>query len=396
MSKISIIFVLTKFKTVQKKKIVALIGARPQIIKHSAIERAVKNSFSDKIELITIHSGQHYSPEMSDLFFQEMGIDQPQVNLNVGSLSHAKQTAVMMEKLDEYLDENPCDAFLVYGDTNSTLAGALVASKRQIPLIHIEAGLRSFDKAMPEEINRIMTDHVSSLLFCPTKTAIVNLKNEHIVHHEQGVLNAPAVFECGDIMYDNSLHFADVAKTQATVLQKNGLQTNQFILSTIHRNSNTDEKNNLTAIFEGLLEVVKTHDIPVVLPLHPRTKKMMSQLLDSELLVQISNDNRLKIIDPVGFIDMIALEENARLIITDSGGVQKEAYFFKKAGVILRPHTEWVEIVENGCATLVGADKNKMIEAVNYFLAKTDLQFPEVFGDGKASEFILSKIVALC
>lgn len=379
-----------------KITIVALIGARPQIIKHSAIERAVNNHFLDKINLITIHSGQHYSPDMSDVFFEEMGIAKPNLNLNVGSLSHAKQTGVMMEKLDDYLDEYPCDAFLVYGDTNSTLAGALVASKRHIPLIHIEAGLRSFDKSMPEEINRILTDHVSSLLFCPTLTAVINLDNENISHNREGEIDAPAVFQCGDIMYDNSLHFATIAAQQSTLLKDNSLEPNNYILSTIHRDSNTDNKQNLTAIFEALLEVINTHDMDIVLPIHPRTKKMMQQLLEQLLLNQIEAEKRLKIIEPVGFIDMIALEKNARLVITDSGGVQKEAYFFEKPAVILRPHTEWVEIVVNGCAVLASADHFKIIAGVDYFMNKKDLEFPAIFGDGKASEFILSKIVELC
>ncbi len=379
-----------------KKTIIALIGARPQIIKHSAIERAVRNYFTDKVNLVTIHSGQHYSPEMSDVFFEEMGIAKPDLNLNVGSLSHAKQTGAMMEKLDDYLDQHPCDAFLVYGDTNSTLAGALVASKRHIPLIHIEAGLRSFDKSMPEEINRIMTDHVSSLLFCPTKTAITNLTSENIIHHNDATMNNPAVFECGDIMYDNSLHFATIAGQQSTILQENSLQPNAYILSTIHRDSNTDNKQHLTAIFNALLEIIQTHNTMVVLPLHPRTKKMMGQLLESTLLDKIQQEKRLHIIEPVGFIEMIALEKNAQLIITDSGGVQKEAYFFQKPAVILRPHTEWVEIVENGCAVLASAEHSKIVAGVNHFLNKTDLTFPTIFGNGKASEFILSKIVELC
>ncbi|MBN9293961.1 MAG: UDP-N-acetylglucosamine 2-epimerase (non-hydrolyzing) [Flavobacteriia bacterium] len=379
-----------------KKTIVALIGARPQIIKHSAIERAVQNHFADKINLVTIHSGQHYSPEMSAVFFEEMGISQPDINLNVGSSSHAQQTAIMMQKLDEYLDGHRCDAFLVYGDTNSTLAGALVASKRQVPLIHIEAGLRSFDKSMPEEINRILTDHVSSLLFCPTKTAVINLSNENVRHDDKGTMNNPSVFECGDIMYDNSLHFAEMAGEQSNVLSVNGLNPGAYILSTIHRDSNTDNKDNLSAIFKALLKIVEKNDIHVILPLHPRTKKMMEQLLREELKSEIYSEKRLKIIEPVGFINMIALEKNAALILTDSGGVQKEAYFFKKPAVILRPHTEWVEIVEKGCATLAGADESKIINDVEMLLGKERLEFPEIFGDGKAAEFILSKIVELC
>lgn len=381
----------------RKKTIVALTGARPQIIKHSAIERTVQNHFTDKINLVTIHSGQHYSPEMSAVFFEEMGISQPDINLNAGSASHAIQTAIMMQKLDEYLDGHHCDAFLVYGDTNSTLAGALVASKRQIPVIHIEAGLRSFDKSMPEEINRIMTDHVSSLLFCPTKTAVSNLIKENIYHTDKGTMNHPAVFECGDIMYDNSLHFAEMASKQSRVLSINELTPDTYILSTIHRDSNTDNKHNLSAIFKAFLVIIEKNDIPIVLPLHPRTKKMMEKLLEEELRNEIYSEKRLKIIDPVGFIDMIALEKDAALILTDSGGVQKEAYFFKKAAVILRPHTEWVEIVERGCATLAGAAGHKIINDVEMFLGNKDyLEFPEIFGDGNAAEFILSKIVELC
>jgi UDP-GlcNAc3NAcA epimerase len=333
---------------------------------------------------------------MSAVFFEELGISQANENLNVGSLSHAKQTALMMERLDDYLDKNPCDAFLVYGDTNSTLAGALVASKREIPLIHIEAGLRSFDKAMPEEINRIMTDHVSSLLFCPTQTAVVNLKNENIIHHAEGTLNKPAVFACGDIMYDNSIHFAEVAEKKSTVLKEHELKKEEYILATIHRGSNTDDKTNLSSIFKAFLKVIETHNLPIVLPLHPRTKKQMNELLDEALKHEIQTETRLKIISPVGFIDMIALEKNARLIATDSGGVQKEAYFFEKPAVILRPHTEWIELVDNGCATLVGADESKIISAISTFLENKMEQFPSLFGDGKAAEFILDKINKLC
>jgi len=256
--------------------------------------------------------------------------------------------------------------------------------------------LRSFDKSMPEEINRIMTDHVSSLLFCPTKTAVVNLINENVRHNDKGTMDSPSVFECGDIMYDNSLHFAKMAGKQSSVLSINELNSGAYILSTIHRDSNTDNENNLAAIFKALLIIVEKNDIQIVLPLHPRTKKMMEQLLGEELKSEIYSEKRLKIIEPVGFIDMIALEKNAALILTDSGGVQKEAYFFKKPAVILRPHTEWVEIVEKGCATLAGADESKIINGVEMFLSKERLEFPEVFGDGKAAEFILSKIVELC
>lgn len=375
-----------------KKNIVALIGARPQIIKHSAIERCIQNSFNDQIQLTTIHSGQHYSPEMSAVFFEEMGIHEPDVNLNIGSFSHALQTAKMMEKLDVFLDENPCDAFLVYGDTNSTLAGALVASKRHIPLIHIEAGLRSFNKSMPEEINRIMTDHVSSYLFCPTEAAIVNLKNEGLTHHSEATFDKPAIYHCGDIMYDNSLHFAQVANGKSTILTSLNLQKNQFLLATVHRPNNTDNVEQLSGIFEAFLTIIQAHQLPIVLPLHPRTQKLL-QNLPTELLQRIEVEERLMRIEPVGFLDMIVLEENSKMILTDSGGVQKEAYFFKKPSVILRPETEWVEIIENGCALLANQQET-IIEATKQLLKKVDqLDFPEVFGDGNAAYFILSKIL---
>lgn len=378
-----------------KKNIVAFIGARPQIIKHSAIERAVKDHFLDRINLITIHSGQHYSAEMSDIFFEEMGIDPPHLNLNVGSSSHALQTAIMMEKLDHYLEQNPCDAFLVYGDTNSTLAGALVASKRHIPVVHIEAGLRSFDKMMPEEINRIMTDHVSSLLFCPTKAAIHNLKNESVVHHEVGRINQPAVFYCGDIMYDNSLYFSNVSRGKTNFTDQLHLIDNQYILATVHRESNTEDPKKLASIFRAFLRITKETELKIVLPLHPRTKKAI-KLLPNEIIQNLEKDSSIQIIEPVGFLEMIALEKYAKMIVTDSGGVQKEAYFFQKPAIILRPNTEWVEIVQNGCAQTVDTDIDKIIQAVHYYLTKGNLQFPAVFGDGNAAQFILSKIYSLC
>jgi len=378
-----------------KKNIFALIGARPQIIKHSAIERAVRTKFHDEINLVTIHSGQHYSENMSAIFFEEMGIEKPNFNLGIGSSSHAEQTASMMQKLETLFNENPCDALVVYGDTNSTLAGALVASKRQIPLVHIEAGLRSFDKKMPEEINRILTDHVSSVLFCPTKTAIENLKNEAVVHHHEGQLNSPAVFECGDIMYDNSLYFSQVAHEKTNILKQLDLQENQFVLATVHRAANTDDREKLTSIFEAFLEIGTRFQQKIILPLHPRTKKMMEQFFSTDFLQKIEQSKQLQLIEPVGFLEMTALESACKMLLTDSGGVQKEAYFFKKPCVILRPHTEWVEIIENGCGILAASDKTRIVAGFQT-LSEAKLNFPPVFGDGKAAEFILQKIVDLC
>lgn len=378
-----------------KLNLISLIGARPQIIKHSAIERCTINLFQDRINLITIHSGQHYSPEMSEIFFREMGIETPTLNLNVGSSSHTIQTTEIMQKLDEYLDGNSCDAFLVYGDTNSTLAGALVASKRGIPLIHIEAGLRSFNKSMPEEINRIMTDHVSSLMFCPTTAAIENLKKENIFHHEDGVIDKPSVYHCGDIMYDNSLYFAKQVEGNIELLNSLKVDKNSYILATVHRQENTDDVQKLAEIFEAFLGIIQEHQIPIIFPIHPRTKKMMRQL-NVELSAKILNEEKLQLIEPVGFLEMITLEKNARLILTDSGGVQKEAYFFQKPTVILRPQTEWIEIVEKGCAMLAN-NKDDIITTTRLMLNNSQqLQYPPIFGDGNAAEFILTKILEKC
>lgn len=376
-------------------KILTIVGARPQIIKASAISRAISGHFQDKIQELIIHTGQHYDDNMSEIFFQEMGIPKPSVNLQVGSSSHAVQTAQIMEGIEQIILKEKPQGVLIYGDTNSTLAAALAASKIHIPVIHVEAGLRSFNKSMPEEINRIMSDHVSTLLFCPTKTAIDNLSKEgiHLNIPETASIDHPGVYHCGDIMYDNSLYFSEVSAKKSRILEELKIHTEQYILITIHRNSNTDEAEKLTAIFEALLSVQQESKLTLVLPLHPRTQKMMSQLLSEELRKRIADNADVKIIPPAGFLDIIALEKNAKLIITDSGGLQKEAFFFRKACVILRPETEWVEIVENGNALLADADYNRILEASRQLLHKTDFTYPELFGDGKAAEFIVGKMI---
>ncbi|MES2588999.1 MAG: UDP-N-acetylglucosamine 2-epimerase (non-hydrolyzing) [Bacteroidota bacterium] len=376
------------------KKIITIIGARPQIIKASAISRAIKNEFSDLIEEIIVHTGQHYDENMSDIFFTEMNIPKPKYNLNAGSSSHANQTAEIMKGLEEIIISEKADGLLIYGDTNSTLAGALAASKIHIPVIHVEAGLRSFNKSMPEEINRIMSDHVSTLLFCPTKTAINNLEKEgfDLTHDNKATIDKPNVYLCGDIMFDNSLHFSKVSDSNATLMKELNLEENKFILVTIHRNANTDDTEKLNAIFSALLDIQKATSLKIVLPLHPRTKKMMADLLKTELLQEIESNNDFKIIPPAGFLDIISLEKNSRMIVTDSGGLQKEAYFFEKPCVILRPQTEWIEIVENGNAILTDADSEKIISATNFLLNKNDFTYPNLFGDGKAAEFIVKKI----
>ena len=376
------------------KKIITVIGARPQIIKAAAISRAIKNNFSDKILEVIVHTGQHYDENMSQIFFEELEIPFPNYNLNVGSGSHGEQTAKMLEGLENiYLQEKP-DAVIVYGDTNSTIAGALAAAKIHIPVIHIEAGLRSFNKAMPEEINRIACDHMSTLLFTPSETGHRNLLHEGIKNdqNEATTIDNPKIYLCGDIMYDNSLYFSAMSEQKSKILKELEITTDEFILCTIHRDTNTDDTSNLNAIFRALLRIQKTSNLKIVLPLHPRTKEKLNSQLDENLLTEINQNKNFKIIPPTGFLDIISLEKNARLIITDSGGLQKEAFFFQKPCVILREQTEWIEIVENGNALIAGANELKIISSVETLIKKTDYTYPNLYGDGNAANFICKKI----
>jgi UDP-GlcNAc3NAcA epimerase len=376
-------------------KILTIVGARPQIIKAAAISRSIRNSFSDQITEYILHTGQHYDEKMSEVFFTELNIPRPDFNLNVGSGNHGEQTAKMIKGIEKVLEEISPDYLLVYGDTNSTLAGAIAASKIHIPIIHVEAGLRSFNKSMPEEINRIMCDHVSTLLFSPTTTGVDNLKKEGFAIDNNGPYNIdnPKVYHSGDIMYDNSLHFAQKAKDDSQVLEQNGLTPNKYLLCTIHRDNNSDDPTRLNAIFSALQKIQTEADQKVIIPLHPRTRKMLPLNLTKELYQQISLNKNMVIVEPVSFLDMIQLEANASLIITDSGGVQKEAFFFKKPCVILRPQTEWVELVQNGTAILADADENKIILAFNTLINNSELVFSPIFGTGNAAEIVCNKIV---
>ena len=377
------------------KRIITIVGARPQIIKSSAISRAIKEVFSQNLEEIIVHTGQHYDENMSKVFFDEMGIPMPNYNLNVGSGSHGAQTARMIEGLEEiFLKEKPT-AILVYGDTNSTIAGALAASKIHIPVIHVEAGLRSFNKAMPEEVNRIACDHMSTLLFTPTSTGFDNLKREgfDLESTSKATVNSPRVYHCGDVMFDNSLYFSTVSDEKSIILEKIGVKADEYILSTIHRDSNTDISENLEAIFKALLQIQKDSNLSIVLPIHPRTRGKMKEQLSSDLFKEIEENPFFKIIDPAGFLDIIALEKNSKMIITDSGGLQKEAYFFQKPCIILRPQTEWVEIVENGNALLAEANFDKIINSFEILNSKTNYTYPSLYGNGKAAEFICKKII---
>lgn len=374
-------------------KIVTIIGARPQIIKAAALSRAIKNRFAEQITEIIVHTGQHYDENMSQVFFDELGIPHPDYNLHVGSASHGVQTARMTEGIEEILLKEKPDFIVLYGDTNSTLAGAVAAAKIHVPIVHIEAGLRSFNKAMPEEINRIVCDHCSTLLFSPTQAGYDNLKREGFPMDNDGpyTIDNPKVYHCGDIMYDNSLYFSSIASQKTDIIHRLDLEGKPFVLATIHRNANTDDPERLTAIFNSILKI--SEEMTIVLPLHPRTAKLLKTNVSEQLQEDIANNENLKLIEPVSFIEMIELERNAQLVMTDSGGVQKESYFFKKPCIILRPETEWVEIVETGNAILTDADETRIMNAWEHFKCQPNTDFPPIFGDGHAAEFMLEQMM---
>lgn len=372
------------------KHILTVIGARPQIIKAAALSRAIRCHCADRLRETIVHTGQHYDANMSQVFLEELGVPAPEHNLEVGSGSHGAQTARMLEGIERILLDDRPDALLVYGDTNSTVAGSLAAIKLSIPVVHVEAGLRSFNKAMPEEVNRILTDHASTLLFTPTVTGMYNLKAEGFNTEAQAPYHAdhPGVFHCGDVMYDNSLHFAAQA-AHLQVAESHGV-AGEYILATCHRPSNTDTAEALHNVLGTLLEV--SAQLPVVLPLHPRTRARLKALAP-ELLVQLEAAETVHLIPPVSFLEMIDLEARCALVMTDSGGVQKEAFFFKKPCVILREQTEWVEIVDNGNALLAGADPVRIREAFTQLRSAKALTYPPLYGDGHAAEFIAARIL---
>ena len=374
-------------------KIVTVIGARPQIIKAAALSRAIKEHFKKEVNEVIVHTGQHYDSNMSQVFFDELGIPKPDYNLGVGSASHGVQTAKMIEGIEEILLKEKPDYLVLYGDTNSTLAGAIAASKIHVPIVHIEAGLRSFNKSMPEEINRICCDHCSTLLFSPTATGFKNLIKEGFNpdNKRRFTIDNPGIYHCGDVMYDNSKYFANIADTKSQILDKEGLRGTGYMLCTIHRDNNTDQPERLNAIFKALLKISECK--MVVLPLHPRTSKLLNTNLENDLYDKITNNKNIKILPPASFLDMIVLERHAQMVVTDSGGVQKEAFFFQKPCLILRSETEWKEIVECGAAVITDADENKIIDSFNNFVENPPHKFPEIFGDGKAAEFICKEML---
>ena len=373
-------------------KILTIIGARPQIIKAAALSRIIHKHYSSSLQEVIVHTGQHYDENMSQVFFDELNIPQPDYNLNVGSASHGKQTGLMLERIEDVLLKEKPDALVIYGDTNSTLAGALAASKLLIPVFHIEAGLRSYNKTMPEEINRIMADHVSTLLFCPTQQAIKNLEKEGFkLHLHRCDINHPKVILSGDVMYDNSLYFSKIAQKKSDILKRLSLENKEFVLCTIHRNNNTDDPVRLNAIFSALLKISK--EIQIVLPIHPRTKKMLETNLDNQLKSQIFSNKDIIITDPVSFLEMILLERHCKIVITDSGGVQKEAYFFKKPCIVLRPETEWVELLDTGTTLLADADEQKILSAYQKLKNISVEKFLPYYGDGNAAPKIAEEML---
>lgn len=379
-------------------KLLNIVGARPQIIKASAISRAIRRYFSDDIIEIIVHTGQHYDKEMSDVFFDELEIHVPHYNLGVGSAGHGRQTSMMITGIEEVLIKEKPDCVLLYGDTNSTLAGALAASKLHFPVIHIEAGLRSFNKTMPEELNRIMSDHSSTLLFAPTNTAFKNLMAEGFRPENSPpyTIDNPKIYLTGDIMYDNSLFFAGLAeKKKATFLKNLALSINNFVLVTIHRDTNTDNIERLKEILVTLKTLAEENNIMLLMPLHPRTIATLKSKLE-KFYIELKKCSLIKVIPPVSFLEMILLEKNCRMIITDSGGVQKESHFFKKPCIVLRKETEWTELVNNGTAKLVDADPMRIRnEFVNFINSQTALEYPGFYGDGKTAEFILKEILLM-
>jgi UDP-N-acetylglucosamine 2-epimerase len=348
-------------------KVLSIVGARPQFIKAAPVDKVLR---ADGHEHILLHTGQHYDYGMSKVFFDELDIPEPDINLEIGSDSHARQTGKMLIGVEEVIIREMPDWVLVYGDTNSTLAGALAAVKLNHALAHVEAGLRSFNRQMPEEHNRVLTDHCSTLLFCPSQTAVDNLTREGI---------SSGVHLVGDVMYDAVLHIGSVARIQSTILKRLDLTPKSYLVATIHRPYNTDNPQNLHTILEAFNQIDET----IIFPVHPRTQKRINEFGLNNHLAEIHN---LITIPPVSYLDMLMLEQNARFIVTDSGGMQKEAYFLGVPCLTLRPETEWVETIENGWNRLIELKPNVLRQALERINIPSSR--PPVYGEGNASHQI--------
>jgi UDP-GlcNAc3NAcA epimerase len=349
-------------------KIATVVGARPQFIKAAPVSKILRESGHREF---IIHTGQHYDYEMSQVFFEELELPEPDVNLEIGSGSHGKQTGKMLIGVETILMTERPDWVLVYGDTNSTLAGALAAVKVHIPVAHVEAGLRSFNRTMPEEHNRVLTDHMSDILFCPTETAVKHLQREGIT---------TGVHRVGDVMYDSVLHCIKVAEKSSNIMDTLDIKPQCYALATVHRAENTDDHERLLSIFEALTQIA--HDgLPLIVPLHPRTRECLK---NSKFRIQ---NSEVRIIDPVSYLDMLMLEKHARMILTDSGGMQKEAFWFKVPCITLRDETEWTETVASGWNTVVGANSNLIMKTVEESHSGRNIQ--NVYGNGNAAERIV-------
>jgi UDP-N-acetylglucosamine 2-epimerase len=383
---------LSTLSGVEGMKIVTIVGARPQFVKAAAIQRAIQDFNQSpsrtrrRIQEILVHTGQHYDYLLDRVFFEELKLPKPDYHLGVGSGSHAKQTGLILERIEAVFQKEKPEVVMVYGDTNSTLAGALAAAKLNIPIAHVEAGLRSYNRAMPEEINRLVTDHLSTLLFCPTTQSVRNLLREGIKDGE-----TQAVKKVGDVMYDSILYYSKLAEKRSTILRNLGLfpaktsnsepRTPNYYLATLHRAENTDNPKKLESILKALHEIGK--NTPVILPLHPRTRKM------AKVYRLFSKFRNIEFIEPVPYLDMLNLEKSAKAILTDSGGVQKEAYWLKIPCFTLRDETEWIETVNSGWNVLVGAKTERIMEEVSRFSGKNLPKRSTLFGDGKASRKIV-------
>ena len=357
-------------------KVVSIVGARPQFIKAAPVSRQLRQEHQE----ILVHTGQHYDENMSAVFFDELDIPSPDHHLGVGSGPHGAQTGSMLERIEQVLLAEQPDWVLVYGDTNSTLAGALAAAKLHIPVAHVDAGLRSFNRAMPEEINRLVADRLSDVLLCPSQTAVDNLAAEGIVH---------GVYLIGDVMADALQGAVERGRNHSAILDRLGLVEVGYLLATVHRAENTDDPDRLRRILAAFMEVAE----PVVFPIHPRTRGRLAEL--GRAFEQQLTESGVRLIEPVGYQDMVLLEAAARLILTDSGGVQKEAYWLGVPCITLRDETEWVETVEAGWNTLAGADTDRIVGAVQSFCPNSQgVKHPILYGDGQAAGRILQALRA--
>ncbi len=373
--------------------IYTVVGARPQFIKAAAISRCINNHFADKIKETIIHTGQHFDHNMSDVFFSELGIPSPAHDLGIGGSTHGDMTGKMMGALEKiFLSDKP-DCVLVYGDTNSTLAAALTAAKLNIPIAHVEAGLRSFKKSMPEEVNRRLTDHVSTFLFCPTDKAVENLSLEGYdgIFKNRPTVDKPLLLNVGDVMLDNVLYYQE--KYSNNTALEYGLESNNYILCTVHRDFNTDDVVRLNQILESIYELADVYKYKVLFPMHPRTSERLKQPEFQYMYGKVSAHANIIITEPFSYFKNLLYLSNCRAVITDSGGLQKEAYFLHKPSIILRTETEWQEIIDVGYGVCADAYKEDIINSTMRLLGVPLPEYQDLYGDGEASENILQSLV---